>query len=604
MKKELIKIIISSLLFILSFFIDNIYIKNILLIISYLVVGYNVIINVIKNIINKEFIDENFLMTIATFGAFIINEIPEAVSVMLFYSIGELFCDYGLDKSKKDILNLNELKSDTVNIYKNNTFLNVNINEVNIGDIILVKKGERIPLDGVIDEGASYIDTSSLTGESCPIKVKKGDKVLSSSLNIDNVLKIKVTSIYEESTISKILKLVESSEKFKSKEEKFITKFAKVYTPIIIILAILYTIIPVLLFNKPFNIYFYKSLSFLVISCPCALVVSVPLAYFSFIGSSSRLGILIKGTNYIETLSKINMILCDKTGTLTYGKFEVESINNVDISKDDLIKYVSYAECYSNHPIALSIKSFYDKKIDETKIKNVNEINGLGIISNVFDKEVIVGNEKLMKKFNISYKKEDASIYVAINREYKGSIKVEDSIKDDSKEFVFDMKNNNIEVVILSGDKKEKVESVANVLNINKYYYELLPIDKVNMLKKIKQDNLVAFIGDGINDAPTIKLSDIGISMGYIGSDLAIEVSDIVILNDKLSNINKLIKLSKKTMKIVKENIIVSILIKIIILILSIVGICNMTMAVFSDVGVTIIAILNSFRVLNIKNIK
>lgn len=604
MKKELIKIIISILLFVLSFFTYNPYIKNILLIISYLVVGFEIIISAFKNIIKGDFLDENFLMTIATIGAIIINEIPEAVAVMLFYSIGELCCDYGIDKSKKDILSLMELKSDTVNKYKNGNLEVVDAREIKIGDIILVKKGERVPLDGIVLEGISYLDTSSLTGEIMPVKVTKDDKILSGTLNTDNALKIKVTSIYEESTISKILKLVEESQNLKSKEEKFITKFAKIYTPIIIILAILFTIIPVLVFKKSFDIYFYKSLSFLVISCPCALVISIPLTFFSAIGASSKMGVLLKGTNYIETLSKIDMVVCDKTGTLTYGVFEVQKINNINITKERLIKYASYAECYSNHLVALSIKKYYGKKIDESKIQSIKEIEGLGIIANVLDKEVIIGNERLMKKYKINYVKENTSLYIAIDREYKGSILIDDKVKKDSLSFIENLKKNNIHVVMLTGDNEEKASKVANSLKIDNYYSELLPMDKVNIVKRLKENNTLIFIGDGINDAPVLKASDIGISMGCIGSDAAVLASDVVILNDELSKVNTLLKLSKKTMKIAKENIIISILIKVIILVLSILGICSMWEAVFADVGVTVVAVLNSFRVLNIKNIK
>lgn len=604
MKKELIKIIISILLFVLSFFTYNPYIKNILLIISYLVVGFEIIISAFKNIIKGDFLDENFLMTIATIGAIIINEIPEAVAVMLFYSIGELCCDYGIDKSKKDILSLMELKSDTVNKYKNGNLEVVDAREIKIGDIILVKKGERVPLDGIVLEGISYLDTSSLTGEIMPVKVTKDDKILSGTLNTDNALKIKVTSIYEESTISKILKLVEESQNLKSKEEKFITKFAKIYTLIIIILAILFTIIPVLVFKKSFDIYFYKSLSFLVISCPCALVISIPLTFFSAIGASSKIGVLLKGTNYIETLSKIDMVVCDKTGTLTYGVFEVQKINNINITKERLIKYASYAECYSNHLVALSIKKYYGKKIDESKIQSIKEIEGLGIIANVLDKEVIIGNERLMKKYKINYVKENTSLYIAIDREYKGSILIDDKVKKDSLSFIENLKKNNIHVVMLTGDNEEKASKVANSLKIDNYYSELLPMDKVNIVKRLKENNTLIFIGDGINDAPVLKASDIGISMGSIGSDAAVLASDVVILNDELSKVNTLLKLSKKTMKIAKENIIISILIKVIILVLSILGICSMWEAVFADVGVTVVAVLNSFRVLNIKNIK
>ncbi len=607
MKKDLIKIIIAFVLFIPSFFIKNIYVKDTLLIISYIIVGYEVIINAVKNIFKREFLDENFLMMISTIGAIAVNEIPEAVSVMLFYSVGELFCDYGVDKSRKSILSLTELKNDTANVYKDGKLEVVSANKVNKGDIILVKPGERLPLDGVVVQGRSFVDTSSLTGESVPKEVSINDEVLSGYLNLDSIIKIKVTSVYEESTINKVLKLVEESQNTKSTQEKFITKFAKIYTPVIVILAILITVIPTLIFKKPFDVYFYRSLSFLVISCPCALVISVPLSFFSGIGASSKIGILIKGTNYIETLSKANMIVCDKTGTLTYGTFKVQKINNINIDKDKLLKYTAYAENYSNHPIALSIKETYGKKIDEEKITNIKELPGMGIIATVFGDEVIVGNEKLMKKYKISYQKENkasSTLEIAINKEYKGSIVIDDEIKKDTYNAIEKFINNGIEVVMLTGDKKEKALEIAQELKIENCYYELLPTDKVNIVKNLKEHHTIIFIGDGINDAPVLKYSDVGISMGSLGSDTAIEASDVVILTDEVSKVDSLLKISKKTMKIVKENIIFSILIKIIILLLSILGICTMWKAVFADVGVSIIAILNSFRILNTKNMK
>lgn len=600
MKKELIKIIISSILFIISFIINNIYIKDILLIISYLIVGIDVIINAFKNILNKEFLDENTLMTISTLGALYIGEIPEAVCVMLFYSIGELVCDYGVEKSKKSILDLNKLKSDTVNLYKNKKIEVVNTDEVNINDIILVKPGEIIGLDGVVIDGSSYVDTSSLTGESLPKQVNINDEVLSGFVNMDSIIKIKVTSKYEESTINKVLKLVEESQNTKSKEEKFITKFAKIYTPVVVILAILITVIPTLIFNKTFDIYFYRSLSFLVISCPCALVISVPLTFFSAIGASSKLGILIKGTNNIETLSNINMIVCDKTGTLTKGAFKVKEINNINIDKKKLLMYTAYSEFYSNHPIAISIKNEYGKKIDEKEIKNIKEISGMGVYAEIFNDIVILGNDKLMNKYKIKYDKVDCvstALYVAINNEYKGYILIDDEIKEDAYRAINKFKENDIEVIMLTGDKKEKALDISKQLNIDKCYYELLPNDKVNIIKELKKDNKIIFIGDGINDAPVLKYSDVGISMGNIGSDTAINASDVVILTDEISKVDNLIKICNKSMKIVKENIIFSIAVKIIILLFSMFGLCNMWQAVFADVGVTIITVLNSFRV-------
>ena len=609
MKKKTIKIVIALILFIFAMVVkfENELINKGIFIISYIIVGFEILRKAVRNIFRGKVFDENFLMSVATIGAFGIGEFPEAVAVMLFYQIGELFQSYAVDKSRKSIASLMDIRPDYANIYRDEKIEKVNPEEVKIGDTIIVKPGEKIPLDGTIIEGTTTLDTKALTGESLPREAKEGDKVLSGCINLNGVIKIKVEKEYGESTVSKILDLVENASSKKSKSENFITKFAKYYTPIVVIIALILAIIPPLFISgATFSDWIYRALSFLVVSCPCALVISIPLSFFGGIGGASKMGVLIKGSNYLEALSNTEIAVFDKTGTLTKGVFEVQKIEPVGISKEELLKISAYAENYSNHPISKSIKQAYKKEIDEKQIKNYEELSGLGISAKINNQEVLVGNEKLMQKENIEYEKcKDIGtiLYVAINKKYAGYILIADEIKKDSKQTIEELKKNGIkQTVMLTGDKKEVGESVAKEIGIDKVYTELLPTDKVQkveeLLKTKTAKGKLAFVGDGINDAPVLALADIGIAMGGLGADSAIEAADVVIMTDEPSKIIKSIKLSKKTMKIVKENIIFAITIKILVLILAALGISTMWEAVFADVGVSIIAIINALRAL------
>ena len=609
MKKKTIKIVIALILFIFAMVVkfENELINKGIFIISYIIVGFEILRKAVRNIFRGKVFDENFLMSVATIGAFGIGEFPEAVAVMLFYQIGELFQSYAVDKSRKSIASLMDIRPDYANIYRDEKIEKVNPEEVKIGDTIIVKPGEKIPLDGTIIEGTTTLDTKALTGESLPREAKEGDKVLSGCINLNGVIKIKVEKEYGESTVSKILDLVENASSKKSKSENFITKFAKYYTPIVVIIALILAIIPPLFITgATFSDWVYRALSFLVVSCPCALVISIPLSFFGGIGGASKMGVLIKGSNYLEALSNTEIAVFDKTGTLTKGVFEVQKIEPVGISKEELLKISAYAENYSNHPISKSIKQAYKKEIDEKQIKNYEELSGLGISAKINNQEVLVGNEKLMQKENIEYEKcKDIGtiLYVAINKKYAGYILIADEIKKDSKQTIEELKKNGIkQTVMLTGDKKEVGESVAKEIGIDKVYTELLPTDKVQkveeLLKTKTAKGKLAFVGDGINDAPVLALADIGIAMGGLGADSAIEAADVVIMTDEPSKIIKSIKLSKKTMKIVKENIIFAIAIKILVLILAALGISTMWEAVFADVGVSIIAIINALRAL------
>lgn len=603
-KKNLIRIIISGILFILSFIFDIKYVTNIILFISYFVIGYDVLLKAFRNIKRGKVFDENFLMSVATVGALCIGDIREAVAVMLFYQVGELFQSYAVNKSRKSVSELMNIRPDYANVLRDNKEVRVDPSDVNIHEIIFVRPGEKIPLDGIIIEGESMLNTLALTGESIPKSVKKDDEVLSGCINNDGILKIKVTKKYGDSTVSKILDLVENASSRKSKSEAFITKFAKYYTPIVCIIALVISIFPPLILHESFNTWIYKALSFLVVSCPCALVISIPLSFFGGIGASSNIGVLVKGSNYLEALSNIDIVVCDKTGTLTEGVFKVQEINAISISNDELLKIVSYAENFSNHPISISLRDAYGKKIDNKKVTKTREITGKGIYAKVFDKDVYVGNEKLLKELKVKYDKVNkigTILYVVIDNEYCGYIVISDKIKDDSYKMINDLKSHNInKIVMLTGDANSIGKSVCDELNIEEYYAELLPQDKVSITEKLmneKNGNLL-FIGDGINDAPVLALSDIGVSMGSLGSDAAIEASDIVIMTDEPSKIVDAIKISKKTMKIVRENIIFAIGVKITVLILSLLGIATMWSAVFADVGVSVIAILNALRIL------
>ena len=613
MKKRGIKIIISAILFVLALVIpfSNEWINNGLFIISYLVVGFEILKKAVRNIFRGKVFDENFLMAVATIGAFAIGEFPEAVAVMLFYQVGELFQSYAVDKSRKSIASLMDIRPDYANIEKDGKIEKVDPDEVKIGDIIIVKTGEKIPLDGVVVEGRSSLDTMALTGESVPRVVKTEDEVLSGCINKDGLLKIRVTKEFGESTVSKILDLVENASSKKSKSENFITKFAKYYTPTVVIIAVLLAFIPPIILKdfNAFSVWLYRALSFLVVSCPCALVISIPLSFFGGIGGASKMGILIKGSNYLEALANTETVVFDKTGTLTEGIFEVQDIYAEGIEKDELLRIVAHAENYSNHPIAKSVKKAYNKEINENIIKNPQELSGKGIWARIDEKDILVGNEKLMLEEKIDFKKCDevgTILYVAIDKKYVGYVLIADKIKQDSPKTIRELKAMNIkETVMLTGDKKEVGEYVAKKLNMDKVYTELLPDGKVEkveeLLKQKSEKGKLVFVGDGINDAPVLTISDIGVAMGGLGSDAAIEAADIVIMTDETSKISKAINLSKKTMRIVRENIIFAIFVKIAVLVLTAFGASTMWEAVFADVGVSVIAIINALRMLNIK---
>ena len=612
MKKEIIKIVIALILFLVALIVplESQLINNGLFVISYLIVGLEIVLKAIRNIFKGKVFDENFLMAIATIGAFVIGEYPEAVAVMLFYQIGEAFQDYAVDKSRKSIISLMDIRPDFANIQRNGKIVKINPEEVNVGDIIVVKPGEKVPLDGIIVKGTSMIDTSALTGESVPKEVKEQDEILSGCINENGVLEVKVTKKFGESTASKILDLVENASSKKSKSENFISKFAKYYTPIVVVTAVLLAIIPPIIFNGAEWIeWIHRALTFLVVSCPCALVISIPLGFFGGIGGASKIGVLVKGSNYLEALSNTEIMVLDKTGTLTEGVFEVQQINPIDISKEDLIKYATYAESFSNHPIAISLKKAYGKEIVNKEVSETQELPGLGVRAVIDGESVLVGNEKLMKENCIDYIKSEeigTILYIAVNNKFAGTIVISDKIKTDAKETIDKLKKDNIKkIVMLTGDKRKVGENVAKKLGIDEVYTELLPSDKVEkveeLMKNKSENGKLAFIGDGINDAPVLAISDIGIAMGGLGSDAAIEAADVVLMTDEPSKIVDAIKISKKTMRIVKQNIIFAISIKLIVLILSAIGISNMWQAVFADVGVSILAILNALRALYIR---
>ena len=615
MRKKLIKIIIAFILFLIAmiFKAENEWINISLYVISYIIVGFEIIRKALRNITRGKVFDENFLMTVATIGAFGIGEYPEAVAVMLFYQVGELFQSYAVDKSRKSISSLMDIRPDFANVEKEGKVEKVDPDDVEIGDIIIIKPGEKVPLDGVILEGKSSLDTKALTGESLPTDVTEGDEILSGCINLNGVLRVEVTKEYGQSTVSKILDLVENASSKKSKSENFITKFARYYTPIVVIIALFLALVPPLVIDGAiFSDWIYRALSFLVVSCPCALVISIPLSFFGGIGGASKMGILIKGSNYLEAISKAEIVVFDKTGTLTEGNFEVQKIMPVNITEEELLKTVAYAENYSNHPISLSVKNAYSRKINEVDIQSTQELSGMGIVAKIWDRDIIVGNEKLMKEKEIEFLKTDdvgTVLYVAIDNKYVGYILISDKIKDDAKKAIEELKKNNVkETVMLTGDKKSVGEDVAQKLGLDKVYTELLPDGKVKkvekLLKEKSENGKLVFVGDGINDAPVLALADIGVAMGGLGSDAAIEAADVVIMTDEPSKIVNTIKLSKKTMRIVKENIVFAILVKVLILMLSAIGFSTMWEAVFADVGVSVIAIINALRVLRIKNNK
>lgn len=614
MTKRLWRIIIGAAVLATAVLLNlnNEWLQIALFIISYIIVGGDVVKRAVKNIFKGQVFDENFLMSIATIGAFFIGEYPEGVAVMLFYQVGELFQSYAVGKSRKSIASLMDIRPDYANVKKGDELVKVDPDEVQIGDIIVIKAGEKIPLDGKVIEGSSMIDTSALTGESVPREVEVGSDILSGCININGVITAEVTKEFGESTVSKILDLVENASSKKSNSEQFITKFARYYTPVVVIIAVFLAIIPPLVIDgATFSDWIYRALAFLVVSCPCALVISIPLSFFGGIGGASKKGILVKGSNYLEALAETEIVVFDKTGTLTKGVFNVQEIHPEGVSKEELLELTAYVESYSNHPISLSLKRAYSKEIDNGRISDVEEISGHGVIATVDGKKVMAGNIKLMKMMDIPYFKGEligTAVHVAVNNKYIGYILIADEVKEDSAQAIKELKAANIkQTVMLTGDNKSVGSKVAKELGLDKVYAELLPADKVEKLEELfsqkSKKGKLAFVGDGINDAPVLARADIGIAMGGLGSDAAIEAADIVIMTDEPSKIATAMKISKKTLKIAHQNIVFAIGIKIIVLILSAFGITTMWAAIFADVGVTIIAVLNAFRALNAKNL-
>jgi len=614
MTKRLWRIIIGAAVLATAVLLslNNEWLQIALFIISYIIVGGDVVKRAVKNIFKGQVFDENFLMSIATIGAFYIGEYPEGVAVMLFYQVGELFQSYAVGKSRKSIASLMDIRPDYANVKKGDELVKVDPDEVQIGDIIVIKAGEKIPLDGKVIEGSSMIDTSALTGESVPREVEVGSDILSGCININGVITAEVTKEFGESTVSKILDLVENASSKKSNSEQFITKFARYYTPVVVIVAVFLAIIPPLVIDgATFSDWIYRALAFLVVSCPCALVISIPLSFFGGIGGASKKGVLVKGSNYLEALAETEIVVFDKTGTLTKGVFNVQEIHPEGVSKEELLELTAHAESYSNHPISLSLKRAYSKEIDNGGISDVEEISGHGVIATVDGKKVMVGNIKLMKMMDIPYFKGEligTIVHVAVNNKYIGYIVIADEVKEDSAQAIKELKAANIkQTVMLTGDNKSIGSKVAKELGLDKVYAELLPADKVEKLEELfsqkSKKGKLAFVGDGINDAPVLARADIGIAMGGLGSDAAIEAADVVIMTDEPSKIATTMKISKKTLKIAHQNIVFAIGIKIIVLILSAFGITTMWAAIFADVGVTIIAVLNAFRALNVKNL-
>lgn len=607
-KKVLGRIIIASILFLVAFLtpIDEI-IKVILYLGAYLIIGYDVVMKAIRNIFHGELFDENFLMGLATVVAIIVKEYPEAVAVMLFYQIGELFQGIAVGKSRKSISELMDIRPDSANVLREGSEVNVSPNEVKIGEIIVVRPGEKIPLDGVIIEGTTTVNTAALTGESCLRDLGKSDNVVSGTINIGALIKVKVSSVYDESTVSKILNLVENSSSKKAKAENFITKFSKYYTPTVVICALLLALVPPTILGEGFNEWINRALIFLVVSCPCALVISVPLSFFGGIGGASKKGILIKGSNYLESLSKVKTVVFDKTGTLTYGNFEVSAIHPTDMPSDELLDIAAMAESYSNHPIADSIVRAHSKHIDKSRIAEISELPGLGIKAIIDGNTVLAGNGKLMDSEKVKWQEcklhSGTIVHIAVNGTYSGHIVISDKIKENSEEAIAELKKVGIgKTVMLTGDLKGVGESVGNELKLDEVYAELMPDNKVEIVERLlnekDRNSTLAFVGDGVNDAPVLARADVGIAMGALGSDAAIEAADIVLMDDNPTKIVQAIRISRNTMKIVKQNIVIALLVKAVVLALGALGIATMWFAVFADVGVMILAILNAIRAL------
>ena len=616
-KKMLYRIIVTFLLFAVLMVCEhtgqmdgwNKIVLFVIYLVSYLVIGYDIVYKAARNISHGQVFDENFLMMIATFGAFGVGEYSEAVAVMLFYQVGELFQGYAVGKSRQSISDMMDICPEYANIEEDGVLKQVDPDDVEVGSIIVVKPGERIPLDGIVVEGESLIDTAALTGESVPRSAKAGDEIISGCVNGSGTLKVKTTKEFDDSTVAKILELVENASSKKAKVENFITRFAKYYTPVVTIGAVILAILPPLILGGGWAEWIQRACIFLVISCPCALVISVPLGFFGGIGAASKIGVLVKGSNYLEAVAEMTTIVFDKTGTLTKGEFKVTDVITENGSKEELIELAALGEGYSNHPIANSIREAYGKELDLNRVTNTEEIAGHGIKAAIDGKTVLLGNEKLMKSESIFYtpcKSMGTVVYVACNGVFEGAVVISDTIKDGAKEAIHDMKQVGVRhTVMLTGDRKEAAETVAQTLGIDEVHAELLPGGKVEqvevLLKAEKEKERLAFVGDGINDAPVLTRADIGIAMGSMGSDAAIEAADIVLMDDDVTKIASVVKIARKTLRIVKQNIVFALAIKALVLILGALGMANMWEAVFADVGVSVIAILNSMRTLNEK---
>ena len=617
-KKMLTRIIIAAvLLVILSFLPVDGYLKMALYMVPYLVIGYDILKKAWKGILNKQVFDENFLMAVATIGAIVLGDYKEGVAVMLFYQIGELFQSYAVGKSRRNISELMDIRPDYANIEVDGNLEQVDPDEVEIGTIIVVQPGEKVPIDGIVTEGKSTLNTSALTGESVPRDISVGEEVISGCINLSGVLKIQTTKEFGESTVSKILDLVENSSSKKSKSENFISKFAKYYTPAVCYGALALAILPPLvrlLFmgaSPEWGDWIYRALTFLVISCPCALVISIPLSFFAGIGGASNQGVLVKGSNYLETLSQTKCVVFDKTGTMTRGVFEVSGIHHNEMEDAKLLEYAALAECSSSHPISKSLQKAYNKSIDRNRVTDIEEISGHGVVAKVDGITVAAGNEKLMEKLGISYvscSHVGTIVHLALDGKYAGHILISDVIKPHAKEAIKELKKAGVtKTVMLTGDRKNVADAVASELGIKEVYSELLPADKVTKVEELlankEEKDKLAFVGDGINDAPVLSRADIGIAMGALGSDAAIEAADIVLMDDDPLKISKAIKIAKKCIRIVYENIYFAIGIKVLCLILGALGIANIWMAIFADVGVMVIAVLNAIRTLFVKNL-
>ena len=609
-KRRLFRIIVAAVLFAAGSLLPlGPTVEMGVFLVCYAVIGWDIVWKAVTNILHGQVFDENFLMTIATIGALILGEHSEGVAVMLFYQVGEWFQSYAVSKSRKSIASLMDIRPDYANVERNGKLEQVDPDEVNIGDTIVVKPGERVPLDGKIIKGTSALDTSALTGESMPRDVEPGMEVISGCINQTGILTIQTTKKYGESTVAKILDLVENASDKKGKTENFISRFARYYTPIVVFAAIALAILPPLVTGQPFSVWIYRALTFLVISCPCALVISIPLSFFGGIGGASKIGVLVKGSNYLESLAHTEVVVFDKTGTLTKGSFAVSQIKAIDMKEEQLLELAAYAEDYSNHPISQSIQKAYGKKIDNSRISDVQEIAGHGVRAVIDGKTVLAGNAKLMNRENIAYTPSDAIgtvIYLACNGKYAGYIVIEDEVKADAPAAIRALKEVGVrKTVMLTGDADAVGKKVAQKLGLDQAYTELLPADKVDrveaMLKQTSEKGKLVFVGDGINDAPVLARADVGIAMGGLGSDAAIEAADVVLMTDEPSKISAVVRIARKTIRIANENIVFALGVKLLVLILGATGYANMWAAVFADVGVSVIAILNAIRAMRVK---